>query len=374
MSGCFDGAAPEAPARTPMRALILGVPNSPHIGDLALGLSERGVEVVVGGTPAPNLPPASLEREVRVEAAPPVAGLAYPAQLVRRVRWTRRLVRRVGPDVVHAHYLVEDPFYAVLARVRPLVATAWGSDVLVPKHVSLVRSRLVARRADFLTADSETLLDALANLGAKRDRLRLVNWGVDLDLFRPGREDARRRLGLPDVPIVLAPRALKPIYNPRTIVEAFDLLRAEFPDALLLLKHYGPLPPELEDVNRRDDVQLVGHVPTAQLADFFRAASVCVSIPSSDSSPRTVWEAMACGCPCVLSDLQWVHELIADGRDALVAPVDAGSVAAAIGRILRGDQLAAALSENGRSLVERHHRRSTEVDRLLDIYRTVARA
>jgi hypothetical protein len=28
-----------------------------------------------------------------------------------------------------------------------------------------------------------------------------------------------------------------------------------------------------------------------------------LSIPSSDSSPRSVWEAMACGCPVVLPDL-----------------------------------------------------------------------
>lgn len=357
-----------------MRVLMLGAPNSPHVEDLASELHDRGHHVVVGGEPTETLPPSKLGAQgIRVEAAPavPLAGraaLRAPLQVAHRVRWMRQLVREVRPDVIHAHYLVEDPFYALLARVRPLVATAWGSDVLVPKHVSLLRSRLVARYADALTADSQTLLDALAGLGADHSRLRLINWGVDLEVFSPGRVEARRRLELPDVPIVLAPRALKAVYEPRVVVDAFGRLKDEFPDSLLILKHYGPLPAEHADLAARDDVRIVGHVPPNELADYMRAASVCVSIPSSDSSPRTVWEAMACGCPCVLSDLPWVHESIADGREGLVTPIDARLVADAVSRVLRDDGLGAALAESGRLLVERHHDRRTELDRLVDVY------
>jgi glycosyltransferase involved in cell wall biosynthesis len=356
-----------------MRVLMLGTVNSPHVEDLVLGLGQRGIEVVVGGEQADNLPPSTLgERGIRVELAPPGA-LVAPGRLMRRRAWVRRLVREVRPDVVHAHFLVEDPFYAVLAGARPLVATAWGSDVFKAARIGRLRSRVVSRRADLLTADSKTLLDALVGLGADRSRLRLINWGVDVDAFSPGRADARRRLDLPDVPIVLAPRALKPVYNTQTVVAAFDRVAAQVPDVLLVLKHYGGLPPELAHLKGRENVRIVTHVPMEELVDYYRAASVCVSIPSSDSSPRSVWEAMACGCPCVLSDLAWVHESIEDGRDALVTPVDTGSVADAIGRVLREDGLARALAENGRALVERHHRRHTELDRVVEAYEAVRR-
>ena len=355
-----------------MRVLMLGTTNSPHVEDLAVELRDRDIEIVVGGETAPNLPSSTLpSRGVRVEPAPMGWG---GIQLVRRVRWVRRLVREVRPDVVHAHYLVESPFHAVLGGVRPLVATAWGTDVLAGRRVGRLRSLLVSRRADLLTADSQALLDAVAALGARRSRLRLINWGVDLDTFSPGRTEARKRLGLADVPIVLAPRALKRVYNPETVVSAFGHLADEFPEALLVLKHYGNLPPSLAGLRLRDNVRIVGHVPIEELADYYRAANVCVSISSSDSSPRTVWEAMACGCPCVVSDLRWVHELITDGHDAVVTQIDARRVAGAIGRILRDDELAVSLAENGRSLVERHHSRSTEIDRLIDAYRAVLRA
>jgi glycosyltransferase involved in cell wall biosynthesis len=98
---------------------------------------------------------------------------------------------------------------------------------------------------------------------------------------------------------------------------------------------------------------------------------VCISIASSDSSPRSVWEAMACGSPCVLSDLPWVRELIEPERDALVVPIDARSVADAVRRILTDRELAARLATSGRRLAEAHRDRAVQMDQLASEYRTL---
>ena len=41
---------------------------------------------------------------------------------------------------------------------------------------------------------------------------------------------------------------------------------------------------------------------------YYADADVCVSIPSSDSSPFSVYEAMATKTPVIVSDLPWVSE------------------------------------------------------------------
>ena len=123
--------------------------------------------------------------------------------------------------------------------------------------------------------------------------------------------------------MILSPRSLTPVYNPDTILAAFDLLAEALPDAQLVLKHMGEGTADLERLAARERVHVVGHVPYERMAWYYQAADVCVSIPSSDSSPRSVWEAMACGCPVVVSDLPWVRELIAPERDALVVPIEA---------------------------------------------------
>jgi glycosyltransferase involved in cell wall biosynthesis len=110
------------------------------------------------------------------------------------------------------------------------------------------------------------------------------------------------------------------------------------------------------------------------MADYYRAADLCVSIASSDSSPRSAWEALACGCPLILSDLPWVHELIVPEQHALVVPIEADAVAAATERLLSDRELAARLSSEGRALVEKHRDRDVEMERLARAYAALAHA
>jgi glycosyltransferase involved in cell wall biosynthesis len=99
---------------------------------------------------------------------------------------------------------------------------------------------------------------------------------------------------------------------------------------------------------------------------------VAVSIPSSDSSPRSVWESLASGLPTVVSDLPWVHEWIRDREHALVVPPEARSVAGAILPLVRDPALSDELSRAGRRLAEEHMNRDVEMGRAEAIYRSLA--
>ena len=261
------------------------------------------VRAAPAGVPT-TLAPAALRRDPR-------GALAH-------VRWIRRLCHDIRPAVVHAHWLCGYAAFAAIARATPLVAMAWGSDVFGADGVRTLANRVALRGADVAMADSQALVDRLIALGAARDSTVLVNWGVDLATFAPvnGAQPAvRAELDLGPGPVILSPRSLTPLYNTETILAAFALVTRAHPETQLVLKHMGidhPALPGVADAR----VHIVGHVPHERMARYYQAADVCVSIPSSDSSPRSVWEAMACGCPVVVSDLPWVHELIAAERDA----------------------------------------------------------
>lgn len=311
-----------------------------------------------------GLPPSSLP-----ERGVPAGEIEFPYILS-----LRRILREFQPDLVHAQWM---PFatLAMLAGARPLVSHAWGSDVYLAGRRHRLQMRATLRRTAVAMADSADLLERLTQLGPKSLRTMLVNWGVDLEAFRvptdAERATLKRRLGLGVGPVILSPRGLKEIYNPDVVMAAFARVHAAVPDAQLVLKHSGE--DELREPGQ-PGVRAVGRVEAAEMIDLFRAAEVTVSIARSDSSPRSVWEAMAAGSATVLSDLPWAHELIEDGRHALLATASADAVSAAIERLLTDSGLRASIAAEARALVERSRDRNAELTRVEACYRDLVRA
>jgi glycosyltransferase involved in cell wall biosynthesis len=358
-------ACPNTSTRGRIRVLILGPLNSPHVEHHALGARERGFEVFVAGDVSTAMPKTTLPQngfDVSVASSP-------------TARWLRNLLSRVRPDVVHAHWLPSAFRYLMYGAV-PMVATAWGSDVYRAGWAGRFQNRVVARYAGLVMADSLDLLERLTEMGADPKRTVLLNWGVDLSTFSPSsvsRSTLRQKLGLPEGRMILSPRSLTDLYNPRTIIDAFEVVAESHTDVHLVLKHLQPGAPALGPLRYPERVRAVGYVPYEEMADYYRAADVCVSIPSSDSSPRSVWEAMACGAPCVLSDLAWVDDLLRHERDALVVPIHCAAVAAAIERLLVEAELVSHLAANARVIVEENRNREVELDRLAAVYERLAR-
>ena len=349
-----------------LRILMVGPVNSPHMEDLAVAMQQRGHVVRAGGAHWGGLPPSRLP-----DAGIPVSVMTRPQPL-----WFRRLIRRFEPDVVHANWMLFAAA-AALSGARPLVAMAWGSDVYGVGRLATLLNRLAARRADRCIGDSEDLVARLVELGAPRKRSAVINWGVDTTAFRPPASPGERAglkatLGLGPGPVVLSVRGFKGIYNPETLLQAYAALADEFPDAQLVLKHPETAPMDLPWLTRSDRVHVVGRVPYERLAAYLRSADISVSIPDSDSSPRSVWEAMACGSACILSDLPWVHELIRPEEHALVVPIEPVAVTGALRRLLGDSELRERLAVNARRLVEEHRDADREMERLEEIYVSLA--
>ena len=52
----------------------------------------------------------------------------------------------------------------------------------------------------------------------------------------------------------------------------------------------------------------LGYLNQTQMAEIFNSCDIVVSVPSSDSSPKSVYEAMFCKKPVILSNLTWTYE------------------------------------------------------------------
>ena len=298
------------------------------------------------------------------------------------VAWLRDLLRSLKPDVVHAHWLPRWAYFAAVAGHRPLVVTAWGSDVYLATGAHRRRAERALRSADRVLAPSPHMLREMVARGAPAQRTELVDLGVDLDRFRPPSpgEQVRLRheLGLPDGPVILSFRAGTPIYNLDVVLDAFRILRERVGDVTLVMAHGdAPLCRPVRSALRRLDgaggVRVVGAVAHADMARYLRAATVGVSIPGSDGSPNSVWEALACGLPVVLSDLPQIDERVGrSGAVTLVAPRPE-AVAAALFDVIAHPKLRGRMAEAARAWAVANADQREQIARLGSVYAALER-
>ena len=142
----------------------------------------------------------------------------------------RRLWLRLEPDLAHSHQVVPCGYLCERAGMRPHVATAWGSEVLMAGSSARRLVTRVAREAELLTADSRHLLDALERAGAEPRAAPLGSLGRQHGLARARARGHPRRGGdddgLPNErPIVLSHRGTRDIYRQDTFVRAIAELR-----------------------------------------------------------------------------------------------------------------------------------------------------
>jgi glycosyltransferase involved in cell wall biosynthesis len=360
-----------------LRVLVAGWLNSPHVAAWAEAVAGAGHEVELAGRVVPQWP----ELELTVPSHRLPAGLPPPLRGLHMSHELARVAATYEPDLVHAHYLPEYGWMAARERLAPLVCSAWGSDVLGAGRIARLRSRRALKGAALVLADSAHLAREVRTLAGRNVRIEIVRWGLDLDRFSPGDAGAARdALGLDgEGPLVAGVRGLRPVYNPELLLEAFALVRRRRPEARLLLKHPLDSTPAfvgeaIERLGLADAVTVLGNLPVERLPDVYRAADVVVSIPSSDSSPRSVWEAFACGRPVVVSDLPWAQDELEAGGQALLAPLRADAVAEAIGRVLDDDALAGRLSQEGRSLAAAELDPAKSAAGIDSLYRSVVEA
>lgn len=358
-----------------MRILGIGDAKSLNFLRWARRLAERGHEVhVVSGRENTRTGETEGLHVHLVQQADPL--LRVPG--LRRFRMApalARLVARVRPDVVHAHYLLPYGYWAARAGLRPLVVSPWGTDALVdgrPGAPGHERARAAVAAAELVVVNSRALEEAAAELGAPAERIRSVLWHADLDGFGPER---RRRDD--DAFVILSLRNFRPDTHIDVLVRAFAHVHQQEPRArLVLAARRGPLRADVERLVEElglDSVVAFVSVPASELPELIASADVAVTLTDSDSSPPSLLEAMASGLPIVATPAASIEEWVQQGEGAELVPHgDVAAVAGALLELAQDPELRARHGERNRVIVrERYGDPTGELER---IYREVIAA
>jgi glycosyltransferase involved in cell wall biosynthesis len=185
-------------------------------------------------------------------------------------------------------------------------------------------TRYTLKHSAAMLGDCDTIRQLAVAHGMPAARIVTFPWGIDLQHFLPASEAAKHphqaAHGNPagaDEPapfVVLSTRGWEPLYGVEIIAQAFSMAARQRPELQLIMLGNGSLAGALRKIfaqsNVADRVGFPGQVKFSELPQYYQKADLYVSASHSDGSSISLLEAMACGCPALLSDIpgnrEWV--------------------------------------------------------------------
>jgi glycosyltransferase involved in cell wall biosynthesis len=207
-------------------------------------------------------------------------------------------------------------------------------------------------QVDRLIAVSVGQRETYERIGVPPGRIRTVPNGVRERGTGPGRETARRRLGLDaDQPVVMTVGRLTVMKGQRHLVDCVPALAARFPDVRVVLVGDGHLRAVLTAqaaaLGVSDAVVFAGH--RADARSLLDAADVFVLPSRHEGMPLAAMEAMDAALPVVGTRVIGTAEVVADGETGLlVAPGDDAALGGALATLLADPELRSRYGVAGR--------------------------
>lgn len=360
-----------------MRILYFSKDYCPHDHRFLAALSESGHQVFYlrlerGPRLTEDRPvPSGVEQISWRGGQRPVRLVDGPGLLLE----LHRIINRIQPDVVHAGPIQSCALLATLTGFHPLLVMSWGFDLMKDVERGLAwrwATRYVLERADWFTSDCEATHARALTFGLPSGRATVFPWGVDLEHFSP--QPRQEMPGRSAVFTIFCNRSWEPNYGVDVLAKAFVKVVRQRTGVRLLLLGDGLQAGLLKEIFTSggvvERVDFCGHIPYSDLPRYYRLADLYISASHVDGSSVSLMEALACGLPCLVSDIPANREWVTNEVNGWTFPD--GDVEALSVRILQVMDRRDALGEIGlaaRNLAEARADWKKNFLHLMDAYR-----
>lgn len=320
--------------------------------------------------------------ELDVRLLPVNPRLRRPFRWMQKVKYLRTLV-------TEARYLWTLWFALRKADVAHIFSASYLSFLLAPTPALLV-ARFLGRRtilnyrsgeaddhlrrwnrtappvvglADRIIVGSGYLLRVFARHGFEADAIPNI---VDVERYSYRERHPLR-------PVFLANRNFEAHYNVGDVLRAFAMVKAEYPDARLIVAGDGPQRGELLRLRQElelSDAEFLGQVAPEEMPGLYDQVDLYINASLIDNMPTSLIEAFAAGTPVVTSGAGGIPMIIDHERTGLmVPPKDHEALGRAALRLLRDPDLALRMARAARAECERKYTWQIVREQWMDAYR-----
>lgn len=360
-----------------MKITLLANAVSIHTIQWVVYMKKAGVDVsVISQDDATS----EFPKDVPIYVMPYKGNLGY----FLNVFFVKKLLKKIKPDIVHAHYASGYGTLARLVDFHPYVLSVWGSDVYDFPYKSRLHHWLVQKNlyaADKLSSTSYCMMEQTLKIAPKLQPFDVVPFGVDIDKFVPI-DNIKNQNEI----VIGTVKTLSEKYGIDLLIKAFAILKNNLqssnPDIAIKLRLRivggGILEQELKILTQNlgiDDVTtFVGKVSHKKVPDELNKLDIYVALSrwDSESFGVAVIEAGAIKLPTVVANVGGLPEVVKHQQTGFVVAKENPNVAAEVLELLVLDERKRnEMGKTAQKFVYENFSWENCVQKMLNLYKTV---
>ncbi|MGA9225992.1 MAG: N-acetyl-alpha-D-glucosaminyl L-malate synthase BshA [Mesobacillus sp.] len=282
-------------------------------------------------------------------------------------------------DVLHVHYAIPHAVCAILARQMSgrdlkIVTTLHGTDITVlgydPSLTDAIRFGI--EKSDYVTAVSNSLISQTHELIKPKKTIECVYNFIDTRVNkRTDSSELRKEYGiLPHEKVVIHVSNFRPVKRVQDVIQAFAGIAEHLPAKLLLVGD-GP---EMKTVCNlagelgiRDKILLLGK--QERVEELYSLSDLMLLLSEKESFGLVALEAMACGVPCIGTNVGGIPEVIVNGETGYICELgDIKTITEKAVEILSNEEIHQRFSANSMERAEKRFSAEQIVSEYENIY------
>ncbi|SDH15537.1 N-acetyl-alpha-D-glucosaminyl L-malate synthase BshA [Planococcus glaciei] len=333
-----------------MRKMKIGITCYPTVGgsgiiatELGKMLAEKGHEVhfITSSTPfrLNRLYPNIFSHQVDVNSYSVFQYAPYDIALATKIA---EVIKNEQLDLMHVHYAIPHAVCAILGRDMAgsdigIVTTLHGTDITVLGSDSSLKEAIKygIEKSDVVTAVSNSLRDQTYDMINPDKTIQTIYNFVDEREYKaadPG--SLKQDLGIDEEDKVLIHVSnFRNVKRVPDIIETFHRVQKHVPSKLLLV---GDGPEMGRTVQQVKELGLEQHVlflgKRDNLSELYNISDIKLLMSEKEAFGLVLLEAMACGVPCIGTNIGGIPEIIESGKNGYL--VELGDVEVAASRAI----------------------------------------
>lgn len=287
----------------------------------------------------------------------------------------RRLTRKIKPDLIHAGPIQTCAFIAIISGFRPVLTMSWGFDLMEDAHRNRwweFATRYTLKHSTFFTSDALVTRDKAVSYGMNPERTIVFPWGVDLEHFKPS---TFKHSNLQTFTL-FCNRSWETRYGVDVLARAFVKVAQKNENVDLMLLGGGSQGSHIRGILQSggvlDRVTFGGQISQTDLPRWYHMADLYISPSYVDGSSVSLMEALACGLPCLVSDIPANKEWVVENENGwLFRDGDSNHLAEKILAVMRQREKLPEIGEASRRSAEKRADWEKNAEALMKVYRNL---